>query len=162
MEAASPSKAPGLDGLSYEFYKATFAWVGPPLLEAYNEMLASGLMAPSMRQGVVRLLPKVPGVPMASQIRPITLLGTDYKLLKKMFLACLLPLLPSFLHANQLFSVQGRSIHDGPASADSYTSISCQVTYLAWTFFMPMTELAYPGYPESWSPWGLGPPSEAG
>jgi hypothetical protein len=75
VEAASPSKAPGLDGLSYEFYKATFAWVGQPILEACNEMLASCLLAPSMRLGVVRLLPKVPGVPMASQLRPLLYLG---------------------------------------------------------------------------------------
>jgi len=69
-----------------------------------------------MRQGVIRLLPKVPGVPMASQLRPITLLCTDYKLLTKMFVARLLPLLPSVVLSSQLCSISGRSIHDGPAS----------------------------------------------
>ena len=53
---------------------------------------------------------------MASQLRPITLLNTDYKLLTKMFVARLLPLLPSVLQATQLCSIRGRSIHDGPAS----------------------------------------------
>ncbi len=79
-------------------------------------MLNRGLLAPSLRLGVVRLLPKVPGVPMASQLRPITLLNTDYKLLIKMFVARLLPLLPSVLQATQLCSIRGHSIHDGPAS----------------------------------------------
>ncbi len=112
VEAAAASKAPGLDGLSYEFYKATFGMVGPPLLDGLNAMLNRGLLAPSLRLGVVRLLPKVPGV----QLRPITLLNTDYKLLTKMFVACLLPLLPTVLQATQLCSIRGRSIHDGPAS----------------------------------------------
>jgi hypothetical protein len=116
VEAAAASKAPGLDGLSYEFYKATFGQVGPSLLDGLNAMLGRGLLSPSLRHGVVRLLPKVPGVPMASQLRPITLLNTDYKLLTKMIVARLLPLLPTVLQATQLCSVQGRFIHDGPAS----------------------------------------------
>jgi hypothetical protein len=49
-------------------------------------------------------------------LRPITLLNTDYKLLTKMIVAHLLPLLPSVLKATQLCSVRGRSIYDGPAS----------------------------------------------
>jgi len=105
VEAAASSKAPGLDGLSYEFYKATFHYVGQPLLEVFNASLARGLLPASLRHGVVRLLPKVPGVPTASQMRPITLLGTDYKLLTKMFVSRLIPLLPSVLKASQLCSV---------------------------------------------------------
>jgi hypothetical protein len=116
FEASEASKAPGLDGLSHEFYKATFGMVGLPLLDGLNAMLNGSLLAPSLRLGVVRLLPKVPGVPMASQLRPITLLNTDYKLLTKMIVARLLPLLPSVLQATQLCSIRGRSIHDGPAS----------------------------------------------
>ncbi len=53
---------------------------------------------------------------MASQLRPITLLGTDYKLLTKILMACLIPVLPSVLRSTQLCSVRGRSIFDGPAS----------------------------------------------
>ncbi len=48
-----------------------------PLLDGLN-------VSPSLCHGVVRLLPKVPGVPVASQLRPITLLGTNYKLLTQM------------------------------------------------------------------------------
>ena len=66
VEKAAPQKSPGLDGLSYEFYRATFPEVGPPLLDAFNAMLAGGLLTASLRQGVVRLLPKVAGVPAAS------------------------------------------------------------------------------------------------
>jgi hypothetical protein len=105
VEAAASSKAPGLDGLSYEFYKATFHYAGQPLLEVFNASLARGLLPASLRHGVVRLLPKVPGVPTASQLRPITLLGTGYKLLTKMFVSRLIPLLPSVLKASQLCSV---------------------------------------------------------
>ena len=116
VEGAAPHKSPGLDGLSYELYKATFTEVGPPLLDAFNAMLAEGLLTASLRRGAVRLLPKVAGVPMASQLRPITLLTTDYKLLTKILVARLIPVLPSVLRSTQLCSVRGRSIFDGPAS----------------------------------------------
>jgi hypothetical protein len=113
VASAASAKSPGLDGLSYEFYSATLHLVGPHLLEALNCMLEAGLLGASLRQGVVRLLPKVAGVPKAAQLRPITLLCTDYKILTKMFVARLLPLLPDLLTATQLCSIRGRSIFDG-------------------------------------------------
>jgi hypothetical protein len=105
VATAASNKSPGLDGLSYEFYNATFPLTGPPLLQALNSMLEAGQLTASLKQGIVRLLPKVPGVPRADQLRPITLLCTDYKLLTKMFVARLLPLLPHLLTSTQLCSV---------------------------------------------------------
>ncbi len=142
MEADASSKTPGLDGLSYEFYKSTFGLVGPPLLDGLNAMLNGGLLSPSLWHGVVRLLPKVPGVTMSSQLRPITHLDTDYKLLTKMMVARLLTLLPSVLKATQLCSVRVHSIYDGPASILSAAEFlhHHQLPGSARTFSMPTTE----------------------
>jgi Reverse transcriptase (RNA-dependent DNA polymerase) len=76
-------------------------------------MLTEGQLTPSLCNGVIRLIPKVNGIPTAAQLRPITLLNTDYKLLTKMFVARIVPLLPTVLQSSQLCSVQGRSIFDG-------------------------------------------------
>jgi hypothetical protein len=116
VEAAAAAKSPGLDGLSYEFYKKCFPVLGPSLLSAFNDMLVADALPPSLRRGVVRLLPKVAGTPTAAQLRPITLLGTDYKLLTKMFVNRLLAVLPDILTAGQLCSVHGKSIFDGAAA----------------------------------------------
>ncbi len=40
-------------------------------------MLEAGALQASLREGVVRLLPKVREIPAADQLRPITLLNTD-------------------------------------------------------------------------------------
>jgi hypothetical protein len=56
------------------------------------------------------LLPKVAGPPIAAQLRPITLLPCDYKLLTKVYVQHLIPLLPSILTTSQLCSVPSRSI----------------------------------------------------
>jgi len=94
----------------HKFYKATFDKVGPPLLEAFNAMLAEVLLPVSMCQGVVPLLPKVAGLPAASQLWPITLPVTDYKLLTKILLACLILILPTVFPSTQIGSVRGCSI----------------------------------------------------
>jgi exonuclease III len=116
IEDSQNGKSPGIDGIPYEFYKVTFALVGRPLLAALNAMLATGRLGASLRKGVVRLLPKVAGIPKVTQLRPITLLTTDYKLLTKMLVARLLRVLPDLLLATQLCSVKGRSIFDGAAA----------------------------------------------
>ena len=82
MLGAEANKPPGLDGLSYEHYKATFS-VGPPLLEAFNSMLASGLLLASMCRGVVHLFSKVGGIPAVSQLRLITLLRMTTNFLQR-------------------------------------------------------------------------------
>ncbi len=61
VQDAASGRSPGLDGLPYEFYKSTLHLVGLPLLEALNAMLEAGELGPSLRRGVIRLLPKVGG-----------------------------------------------------------------------------------------------------
>jgi exonuclease III len=116
VKGAAAARAPGLDGLPYEFYKTVLAIIGPQLLKVFNQMLQDGSLVASMRSGVVRLIPKVQGVPTAAQFRPITLLGADYKILTKMFVGRLMEVLPTLLQAGQLCSVRGRSIFDGAVS----------------------------------------------
>ena len=53
------------------------------------------------------------GVPGAHQLRPITLLSCDYKLMTKIMVRRLINVLPTVLATSQLCSVKGRSIFDG-------------------------------------------------
>jgi hypothetical protein len=54
--------------------------------------------------------------PTVAQLRPITLLFTDYKLYTKMLTGCLPPVLPSDLRSSQLYFVQVPSIFEGAAA----------------------------------------------
>ena len=53
------------------------------------------------------------GVSGAHQLRPITLLSCDYKLLTKVMVRRLINVLPTVLTTSQLCSVKGRSIYNG-------------------------------------------------
>ena len=47
VKSCKRNKSPGLDGLSYEFYQATFAIIGSDLLEVYLSQLAKKVLIPS-------------------------------------------------------------------------------------------------------------------
>ena len=75
----------------------------------YSE-LDRGEIIPSNKEGVTRLCPKVGGVPSVNELRPITLLNCDYKLLSKWLVSKVRPKLPSIIKSGQLCSVNGKNI----------------------------------------------------
>lgn len=51
-------KAPGIDGLPVEFYKAFWEVLGEDLLDVLKECIAEGSLPLSCRRAVITLLPK--------------------------------------------------------------------------------------------------------
>jgi len=58
VEQVAASKSPGLDGISYEFYRSTLPLVGPALLDAFNAMLSDGRLTASLRRGWFASFPR--------------------------------------------------------------------------------------------------------
>jgi hypothetical protein len=86
------NKAPGSDGLPFEFYRAFWGLVGQQLHDCCQEAFESpeeDALTASQKVGVITLLFKGKGLPrdQPSSYRPITLLNTDYKILARA-LAC--------------------------------------------------------------------------
>ena len=104
------NRSPGLDGLSYEFYQATLHVIEKDLLEVLQCQLDRGRIVASNTEGVTRLCPKVQGVPAVDELRPITLLNCDYKLLSKWFVLRVKPKLPLIIKSGQLCTVGKKNI----------------------------------------------------
>ena len=104
------NKTPGLDGITYEFYKAVLDTIQEDLLEVLQCQLDRNNIVESNRKGVTRLLPKVQGIPCVDELRPITLLNCDYKLLTKWFVLRMKPVLPYVIKSGQLCTVGDRNI----------------------------------------------------
>jgi len=104
------NRSPGLDGLSYEFYQATFQLIKDELLQVLQSQLIKKEIIQSNRKGVTRLCPKVKGIPSVEELRPITLLNSDYKILSKWLVMRMRPVLSIVIKSGQLCTVEKRNI----------------------------------------------------
>ena len=104
------NKSPGLDGLPYEFYKATWDIIGQDFSSVLQVELVRFKLIESDKHGATRLASKVDGVPTVFELRPITLLNCDYKILSKCFVIRLTPLMEEVILSGQLCSNGDKNI----------------------------------------------------
>ena len=77
-------KTPGTDGLPAEFYRTFWPELKSLLCSVFKECYKKNILSPSMRRGIITLLPKKGKDQLfLKNWRPITLLNTDYKILSK-------------------------------------------------------------------------------
>ena len=77
-------KSPGTDGLPAEFYKLFWKEIHREMINSFNFAFDSGTLSISQRRGIITLIPK-PNKDTTSleNLRPISLLNVDYKILTK-------------------------------------------------------------------------------
>ena len=121
LEAALRSlprgKAPGMDGIPYEFYQHFWPALGQELTDVLHEAFttdASPALPASLLQGRITLLYKGKGADRESpaSYRPITLLNTDYKLAARALASRLGPLLNHVVDATQTGFLPKRWVGD--------------------------------------------------
>ncbi|KAK0138454.1 Transposon TX1 uncharacterized protein [Merluccius polli] len=105
-------KAPGIDGLTVEFYNAFWDILAHDILEMFNESLGSGSLPLSCRRAVITLLPKKGNLQDIRNWRPVSLLCTDYKILSKVLANRLKGTMEQILHRDQTYCVPSRSMVD--------------------------------------------------
>ncbi len=107
IQAMPKDKAPGCNGIPTEFFQEFMSEVFPTLLQAFSAMLRSGETSELINKGLIILIPKLGDHARIGNWRPITLLGSLYKILAK-----ILTFLPSIIRPNQTGFVEGRCILD--------------------------------------------------
>ena len=107
-------KAPGCDGLTVRFYKRYWHILAQPLLNCLNESVELGLLPQSMRQSIIRLIPKKDkDKKVLKNWRPISLINVDCKIFSKLIANRLKIRLPKLIHPDQKAFVAGRQMHEG-------------------------------------------------
>ena len=104
------NKAPGDDGLPYEFYKTFWQHLGPTMARVYNENLNKKKITQSQGHALVRLIPKKRGEKAITDYRPIALLNTDYKLIASVLTQRLGATFPKTIGHHQRGGIAGRKI----------------------------------------------------
>ena len=108
----SKNRAPGTDGIPYEFYLTFWDRLGPHFLDMMNHVLERGSVLETQGKAAVRLISKVPHPKSLSEYRPISLLNTDYKIIASALAKRFRPTLSHTLGSHQKGGVPGRYIFD--------------------------------------------------
>ena len=112
LQSMKEGKAPGIDGLTVDFYKAFWEELGEDFLSVVNESFKEKTLPYSCRRAVITLLPKKGDLQDIKNWRPVSLLCTDYKILSKALANRLREVLEQVIHQDQTYCVPGRSIVD--------------------------------------------------
>ena len=118
LKSSPRGRAPGEDGLPYEFYTVFWEEVGEALVAAFNAPFLSGEEQPQLweeaRLGLIVLIWKGAGKPrdLVDSYRPLTLLNCDVRLVSKVMVLRWGPQLASVIDPGQTAFVPGRWIGD--------------------------------------------------
>jgi hypothetical protein len=112
LKSMSCGKTPGSDGLPKEFYITFWDMLREDFVEMANNCIADGIIPESLRQAMILLLYKKDDPELLKNWRRISLLNVDYKIITKVLVNRMKPLMSSFIDSDQCCAVPGRSSED--------------------------------------------------
>ena len=105
------NKTPGFDGIPVDFYKVFWTSVKEPFMAMVNDAYEQQSLHSTAREGILNLIPKPKkDSRYIKNLRPITLLNTDYKIIEKVIANKMIPALKHIIHQDQRGFMQDRRI----------------------------------------------------
>ncbi|CAJ2670936.1 unnamed protein product [Trifolium pratense] len=106
-------KSPGPDGINFGFVKDFWAEIQGDVMRFCSEFHRNGRLAKGLNATFIALIPKVDSPQRLNDFRPISLVGSLYKILAKVLANRLRNVMGSVISESQTAFVQGRQILDG-------------------------------------------------
>ena len=111
LKEFASNKTPGTDGFTSEFYKFFSLELCTEMIVSFNYAFHSGSLSISQKTGITSLIPKKDkDTSLLENLRTISLLNTDYKILTKVIAKRLEKLLPKIRNPDQTGYVKDRYI----------------------------------------------------
>ena len=108
MFKLNPNKAPGPDGLTSGFFKAMWTLLGEEVTKSVQQFFLCSFLPATTNATILTLVPKHTGASLITEYRPISCLNTVYKVISRMLVKRLKPMLPSLIVPNQTAFVKDR------------------------------------------------------
>lgn len=105
-------KAPGTDGLQAIFYRQNWNIVGPSVCAFVQQCFNTKNIPEEVNATQVVLIPKLPNPETIKHFRPISLCNVTYKIITKIIVNRIRPLLPDLISPNQSSFILGRTTTD--------------------------------------------------
>ncbi|PNX85610.1 ribonuclease H, partial [Trifolium pratense] len=106
-----PHKAPGEDGYPAIFFQYCWDIVGESLYKYVNQVWSNPSLISYINNTMLVLIPKVDRPEFVSQFRPIALCNVTYKIITKVIVNRIKPLLDGIISPYQSSFIPGRTIH---------------------------------------------------
>lgn len=105
-------KAPGIDGLHAQFYQSQWSVIGDSFVSMVRKGFDNKEVEAFLNKTLIVLIPKVIGLEVVSQFRHISICTFPYKLLTKLIVNWLKPVMSQFVAKNQTSFIGGHHIID--------------------------------------------------
>jgi hypothetical protein len=166
VRCMSGDKAPGPDGFTMAFYQACWGVVKMDVMRVMHYFHQYGTFAKSLNATFVVLIPKKAGAIEMKDFRPISLVGSMYKIISKVLTNQLKGVLGGLLSQSQNAFIQGRQILDSVLIAsecvdsrvrDGTPGVLCKLDlekaydHVNWDFLLALLHRC--GFPETWRKW---------
>ncbi|KAL2895702.1 LINE-1 retrotransposable element ORF2 protein [Bienertia sinuspersici] len=96
-----PNKSPGTDGFHAIFFQKMWHIIGQDCCKTVKKVFEEGLISPCLNKTSISLIPKSDFPEKVTQYRPISLTNSCYKIITKILVKKLRPLLDDFISPNQ-------------------------------------------------------------
>ena len=106
------NKAPGPDGINFFFIKKAWNIIGGDIVQMVDEFYRTNLLPPGINSSFVTLIPKVKGANKLHDFRPISLVGSLYKIISKLLASRVKQVMSEVISDHQNTFIKGRQILD--------------------------------------------------
>lgn len=110
MFKLNPNKSPRPNGFTSGFYKSSWSVLGDEVINSVIRFFNNPFMPRATNYTIFTLVPKFPGASIIKDHRPISCCNTIYKVISKLLVAKLKPLLPKIILPNQTVFIKGRQL----------------------------------------------------
>ncbi|GKA35749.1 RNA-directed DNA polymerase, eukaryota, partial [Tanacetum coccineum] len=107
-------KSPGLDGFTFGFYRRYWNIIEIDVFEAVKCFFNTGTIPNECNSFFITLIPKIPDANLVNDFRPISLIGSPYKIIAKILANRLIGVLGGIVNEVQSAFIAERQILDGP------------------------------------------------
>lgn len=115
-----PNKSPGPDGMSPVFFQKFWNIIKVDIIDTIQGFFHSGFLSKAINETLVTLIPKIDNPLNLAHFRPISLCNVFYKIISKILVNRLKPLLNSCISYSQAAFVPNRQILDNVMVAHEY------------------------------------------
>ena len=118
------AKSPGPDGFNFSFYKRFWDLLKGEVGIMLNQFFHYATLPRSFSSYFITLIPKVPSPVRIGDFRPISLLGSLYKLVAKVLAGRIAPVIDKIISSNQPSFIKGRQLVDGVVAVNEIINVA--------------------------------------